>query len=246
MTTTGIRSLDEKTLGEALRLAARAPSATRAEPWTWRTAENRIDLLADTVDRECLLACGAALHHLRVALAAMGWRSAIERMPRPTGQGHVARVVPHWDRDPAVTDIASAAAISLRRTNLREYSGEVVPWSVLSWLVERAYSQGAVLQPVIDTHLREQVLRGNADVRSEAAGALLVLTTEGDDEKSWLRAGEAMSAVLLAATVWGLASCAVPGAIMVPALRTQLRQTALGRVLHPQVVLRVGWQQADR
>jgi len=246
MTTTDVRRLDGKTLDEALDLADRAPFTSEERLWDWRSAGDRIDLFTDTVDRDALHSCGAALHHLRVALAAMGWRSAVERMPAGGAAGHVARLVPLWDRDPAVTDIASAAAISLRRGDPREYGAEVVPWSVLSWLVERAYSQGAVLQPVIDTQLRGQVLRANPGVRSRAAGAVLVLTTEGDDEKAWLRAGEAMSAVLLAATVWGLASCALPRAIDVPALRAQLRQTALNRVLHPQVVLRVGWPPVAR
>lgn len=73
---------DELTVRAAVSLATRAPSIHNSQPWRWRLADSSVHLLAGTSrllpvtdpdGRDLLLSCGAALHHLRVALAAEGW-----------------------------------------------------------------------------------------------------------------------------------------------------------------------------
>ena len=72
----------------------------------------------------------------------------------------------------------------------------------------------------------------------------LVLGTTSDDRLSQLRAGEALSAVLLRATAMGLASCPLTQPLEVAATRLRLRDEILGGTASPQVVLRLGWPQS--
>ncbi|MCX5045777.1 hypothetical protein OG921_21660 [Aldersonia sp. NBC_00410] len=73
--------------------------------------------------------------------------------------------------------------------------------------------------------------------------ALLVLGTDGDDRLDCLRGGEALSAVLLEATMAGYATCPLTHLTELPASRAVVaRLAADGRV--PQVVIRVGVAQA--
>jgi hypothetical protein len=72
-------------------------------------------------------------------------------------------------------------------------------------------------------------------------GALLVLGTSSDDEVSRLRAGEAMSAVLLTATQSWLATCPLSQPLEVDTTRELVRDRVLDGAASPQLVLRVGW-----
>lgn len=71
--------------------------------------------------------------------------------------------------------------------------------------------------------------------------ALLVLGSSSDDRLAQLRAGEALSAVLLGATGLGLATCPLTEPIEVPRTRALVRDRVLDGTLCPQVVIRVGW-----
>jgi nitroreductase len=72
----------------------------------------------------------------------------------------------------------------------------------------------------------------------------LVLGTASDDRLSQLRAGEALSAVLLRATGMGLSSCPLTQPLEVAATRLRLREEILGGTASPQLVLRLGWPQS--
>lgn len=193
-----MRTPDAETVEEVLKLAARAPSFGIVPPWRWRSGNECLELLTTRTDRTSLLACGAALHHVRVALSAMGWDCHVLRSPGPDGQ--VASVHPRWELDPFSCEVASAAAISLRRADPRPFLADEVPDSALTWLLHAARAESCDL---------ELIARRN--------GVLVRLI--GQDP---LRLGEAVSSVLLASTVWGLASQAL---------------------LHEgDVLVRVGWQ----
>jgi nitroreductase len=66
-----------------------------------------------------------------------------------------------------------------------------------------------------------------------------ILFTDDDMPLSWLRAGEALSAALLTATMLRLATSPISDVIEVPATRNLLREL-LGRVGYPMIALRVG------
>jgi nitroreductase len=72
------------------------------------------------------------------------------------------------------------------------------------------------------------------------AGVFLVLATADDRAEDRLRAGEALSTVLLTATRAGLATTPLSQATEVAASRDLLRE-AVGIPEQPQLVLRVGW-----
>ena len=72
------------------------------------------------------------------------------------------------------------------------------------------------------------------------AGVFFVLATADDRAEDRLRAGEALSTVLLTATRAGLATTPLSQATEVAASRDLLRQV-VGIPEQPQLVLRVGW-----
>jgi hypothetical protein len=85
---------------------------------------------------------------------------------------------------------------------------------------------------------QEQSLLGS----HESDGTVLaLLSTAGDDPVDQLRAGEALSAVLLTATRFGLATDPVSQPLEVPSTRAELRSSVLGGTAAPQVLLRLGW-----
>lgn len=82
--------------------------------------------------------------------------------------------------------------------------------------------------------------------RDEHADALMVVCTVRDDLRSWLRAGQALSALWIRATRDGLSITPQSHVIEVTTTRRQLRRDVLEGILRPQLVLRVGWQETSR
>jgi nitroreductase len=153
-----------ETVRTALELAARAPSVHNSQPWRWRvqTASQppRLELFADpdlhlrSVDpdgRGLILSCGAALHHCVVALAALGWRGKIHRLPDPARPEHLATIElfgPDPGRPPEQTDVALAAAIPRRRTDRRYFSGWPVAAADVALMGARAARAGVMLRRI--------------------------------------------------------------------------------------------------
>lgn len=130
---------DHDTVRAALALARRAPSIHNTQPWQWRVGDNTVHLYADDSrrvphadpeGREMLLSCGAALHHLRVAIGALGWDTVVHRFPNPADRRHLAAVefVPGAGDE---TVVRLARAISRRRSDRRRFtSWEISPAQV--------------------------------------------------------------------------------------------------------------------
>lgn len=70
---------------------------------------------------------------------------------------------------------------------------------------------------------------------------LVVIATSGDELESRVRAGEAASAALLAATRIGLATCPLSQPMEVSGTRRVIRDDVLGGSAEPQLLLRMGW-----
>ncbi|MFC4128434.1 Acg family FMN-binding oxidoreductase [Nocardia rhizosphaerae] len=292
---------DDKTVMAALTLAGRAPSVHNVQPWRWRVTDHSIHLYLDPArtlpatdpdQRDVVLSCGAALHHLAVALTAMGWASVIHRLPDPAAPEHLASLTPVRHR-PTAHEVEMSAAITTRRTDRRRYTSWPVPPGYLSLLAERAAVFGAVVRPVEDrervraavvaagrSHTADDAYRyelavwsgrhGSADgvpARNVPAarptdelpprafaGAqlpdpsrlpdhaeLLVIGTSADDRRSRLRAGEAISSMLLTATGIGMATCLLTEPLELTEQRAQIRDELLGDTVNPQALLRIGW-----
>ncbi len=305
MTDERVAGVDRRTVRAAIELAARAPSVHNSQPWRWVVGPRSVHLytdksrwlpVTDADGRDLVISCGAALHHLWIALSAAGLVAEVHRLPNPDEPDHLAAITLHPDTAPD-TDLGPAKALSARRTDRRRFSSWEVPDGFVAELAERAGEQGAVLRPVpagmhgtLLAAIREADRRqeSNPGYRTETAmwtggsgdgtgipaanlltdpvgtgdgtarrfppgtlaqapapeddGALLlVLGTASDDTLSWLRAGEAASAVLLHATALGLASCPLSQPLEIGATRAVVRDRVLGGTLSPQLVLRVGW-----
>lgn len=162
---------DEKTVRSAIELAIRAPSVHNTQPWRWRVGDSSLHLYADwsrhlpATDpdgRDLVVSCGASLHHLRVALAALGWGTVVHRVPNPAEPDHLA-AVELVERQPQAADIPLAAAIPRRRTDRRLYSSWPVPRPLLDQLCEYAIDEGAVLCTATDPTLRYRLVSAIAE-----------------------------------------------------------------------------------
>jgi hypothetical protein len=76
---------------------------------------------------------------------------------------------------------------------------------------------------------------------ADDAAELVVITTPGDEPLDRLRAGEATSAVLLAATGFGLACTPLSQALEVNASRHAVQFEVLHVPDQPQIIIRIGW-----
>ncbi|HEX7428680.1 MAG TPA: NAD(P)H nitroreductase [Mycobacterium sp.] len=118
--------VDSRIIKDAVRLACRAPSLHNSQPWRWEADRDGLQLFLDRTrvvqstdrsGREAIISCGAVLDHLRVAIAAAGWSSTVDRFPNPNNPDHLA-TVSFLPMD-FVTDAhrRRADAILLRRTD---------------------------------------------------------------------------------------------------------------------------------
>jgi nitroreductase len=297
--------VDARDVRHALELAVRAPSLHNSQPWKWRYDDHVVELYAnfkrwlpatDTATRDLVLSCGAALHHLRLALAAAGIAASVDRRTRPGALDHLATL--RLQKGPAAQAVLRMAAmINRRRTDRRRYGDWPVPDVFLEELQTCAAREGAVLrvldragdraavvealrdaareQEVVSNYMIETTLWSGrragydgippANLLADAEGTgdglarrfepgsidqeevgpdcavLLVLGTASDDPVSRLRAGEALSAVLLHAADVGLATCPLSQPLEVSSTYCVLRDEVLGGHLAPQVLIRVGW-----
>lgn len=169
MASVGLPSVlpDQVILRRALGSAVRAPSVYNSQPWRWRASTtDGVDLFADpdrhliTIDvdgRDLLLSCGAALHHLVVALAGAGWSAQVERFPDPENTHHLAHVQPLITAPP--TDVARLArAIPRRRTDRRRFSAQPVDEALLETLIGQAAACGTELHVVTGGAARDRLI----------------------------------------------------------------------------------------
>jgi hypothetical protein len=80
----------------------------------------------------------------------------------------------------------------------------------------------------------------------EASDGLMVISTPHDTPASWLQAGQLLSDAWLHATSAGLSIVPLSQVIEVAETRDALHHDVLGEAAHPQLLLRVGWQEIAR
>ncbi|SFR02059.1 Nitroreductase family protein [Lentzea waywayandensis] len=157
---------DEVAVRAAVSLACRAPSVHNSQPWRWKLDERGLHLYADwsrslpATDphgADLIMSCGAALHHVRVGFASLGWRAIVHRLPDPGEADHLA-AIEFDEQEPTASDVALAAAIPRRRTDRRAYSSWSVPRGLLEPLVDRASAEGVLAREVIDPSERHHLL----------------------------------------------------------------------------------------
>lgn len=158
------------TLLAALELAVRAPSLHNSQPWWWRISDTVVRLYLDQSrqlvatdphGRELVISCGAALHHLRVALSSMGCSGHVRRMPDPTEPSCLAEVVLSSPA-PMVPEADLGEVIPHRRTDRRRFTAWPVPVDLIGKLREMAAAEGMVLHSITDPDQRWKVYQAIA------------------------------------------------------------------------------------
>jgi hypothetical protein len=226
---TNLSPRGDTVLRSVLHLADMAPNAGG---YRWELSDDAAHLhLSDPASgHDVLLGAGAVLHHLRVALAAAGWGAVVNRGPT-TAAPTLLATVRAVSAQPTGEQVAMAAAISTRRADSGDYSEAAVPWTVLDRLSSQAKAERAELHLVLDYEMRMRMLKRARSLRN--AGVLAVLATP-EAENAQFRAGEAMSAVLLMGTAWGLLGCRL-------VTDQRLAEQIVGTDGVPRAVLRLGY-----
>jgi len=261
-TDTSIHVPSATTVAEAIALSAHAPSFANAHPWRWHLSRQALELYVvsdrlrgEGADRSMLISCGATLHHLEVAMAAAGWRANVHRLP-----GEDTRLlasVTFGATEPTEHDRALAAAIPHRSSYRSPMASWPVPDGHMQTLAATALRHGAQLVPLTDpadwaawTSLASTVgerHRGAGRTQSDLpddlddASVAMILATSSDDRLARLRAGEALSAVLLEADRIGMVSRIRSSVVDLDRTREALEESVLHGTRSPQLVVCVGW-----
>ncbi|MEV6276723.1 hypothetical protein [Nocardia sp. NPDC051832] len=224
---------DGDIVGTALSLAAQAASVHGEQRWQWRVETSALQLFLDPAragppvdaeQRALLLGCGLAVHHLCTAFRARGWSAIVHRLPDPADPDHVA-TVGLVRRRATPLDAALYRAIT-RRTECEFRRAQPIPPGFLGLADERAATLGAAVRRVPGPPLS-----GYAEV--------LAIGTSSDDRESRLRAGEALSAVLLTAANVGLTAGLLSTPLRDARVRNRIRREAFDGCAYPQAVLAI-------
>jgi hypothetical protein len=150
-------------LARTVALACRAPSYHNSQPWHWVADREGLHLFLDPhrvvqtdhSKRQALISCGAVLDHLRVAMAAGGWKAHIDRFPDPNNFEHLASI--GFTEKAVVTDEqrGRAEAIATRRTDRLPF-GPVADWASFETVLRSQLDETVAWVDVIsDTDRRE-------------------------------------------------------------------------------------------
>lgn len=143
----------EPDLTAAVAVAAGAPSSHNTQPWRFSVGDGVVELRADRsrrlpvndpLDRELTISCGAALLHLRCALAAQGFGTAVELLPVAGDPDLLARVTA-LPGPPDPEDAELTTVVASRRTSRKPFDARRVPPEVWSEVAGAAAVEGGSL-----------------------------------------------------------------------------------------------------
>ncbi|GAB5897981.1 NAD(P)H nitroreductase [Mycolicibacterium mageritense] len=175
--------LDIATITKAVEVASRAPSLHNTQPWRWVAGsatdaadENsatdtpserglelqlfldptRVVRSTDRSAREAVMSCGVMLDHVRVAMAAAGWSTSVDRFPNPNNLDHLATL--QFSQLEFVTDAhrRRADAILARRTD-RLPMAAPADWESFETLLQARLDDGPVHADVLGDDARQQL-----------------------------------------------------------------------------------------
>lgn len=141
-------------LARAAAMAGHAPSVHNTQPWRWTILADSMELsavrdrqlgAADPEGRLLMISCGAALHHARAALDAIGWDHTVARSPDPRHPDLLAVLTPTAHREADPTAIRVLQDMERRHTDRRPLSDETLPATTLSAIAEAVRAEGSRL-----------------------------------------------------------------------------------------------------
>ncbi|SDP38170.1 Nitroreductase [Nakamurella panacisegetis] len=168
--TTLLRPVGNLTDGEVesvLQAAIAAPSLHNSQPWLFRCTDRTIELRADPERmlpasdpdrRETLLACGAALLNLRIAIGALGSAVDLRLLPDPADRDLLAILRPEGFARVTPHDQRLARAIRQRHTSRRPFLDEPVPPELCAEMRRAARTEQswlATVAPAQQSRLRD-------------------------------------------------------------------------------------------
>jgi hypothetical protein len=254
-------------LAEATRVAGFAPSLLNTQPWRWYVDGATLELYADPIrqltgsdpgSRLLVLSCGAALHHARIALAAQGLHSAVERLAGLDRPRLLARLTVSGRSTPDPGAVRLMDTMQIRRADRLPMKGAVVDRSCLDMVRTAIEAEQSSLYVLPADGLLDLVLAGGAnrlaefdprrrdtgheagDLPADDRGAIdAILFGSADTPSAWLYAGEALSAGWLTATELGVRVLPMFAVAEVDSTRQILRRR-LPPLSEPFLVLRFG------
>ncbi len=181
-----IRATD-KVIEDAVGAACRAPSQHNSQPWQWVLSHGELELfldpsrvmVTDQSAREALIGCGAALDHLRIAMAAAGWQAHITRFPDPANPDHLATFAFTPAANVSERDQLRARAIWTRRTDRLPFSA-VTDWRPIEAVVADIGNRSTVHLEMLSEEIRPQLVEA-----AELAESLRLYNTVYHDELCW-------------------------------------------------------------
>ncbi len=172
---------------DAVGAACRAPSLHNSQPWQWVLSRGELQLFldpsrvmaTDAKEREAIIGCGAALDHLRVAMAAAGWQAHVDRLPNPANPNHLATFTFTPLAYVSDRDQLRAKAIWSRHTDRLPFSA-VADWGPVEAIVASTGNRNAVHLEVLSEEMRPQLVEA-----AELAESLRFYNTVYHDELCW-------------------------------------------------------------
>jgi hypothetical protein len=149
-----------------LNFAVLAPSSYNSQPWLFRIAGDEIELYADRTrglpvidpdDREMLMACGAALFNLRLAIRHFGFTPLVRTFPDLDDPDLLAFVRLGPPTESEAEGERLFRAIQSRRTHRTRMDERRMTSQEIERLTSAASSEGAVLFPVDSPEMRSRL-----------------------------------------------------------------------------------------
>lgn len=237
-------------LAGSATVATTAPALQHSQPWRWVLHTGSLDLFADPRSElsreETLMTCGSAVHRARIALTADGLAVRIDLLP-DEDPNHVATLTPVGtvavsDSDRELVEAAQHAtprptpAEAAQPHPLTEQRGRTEPPRTAGpgpprSLADAARAEGARLRTLDRAEAQRLAAATPPLARTARSGVSLddgtefaILYGSRATPKAWLRAGLALSAVDLDATLDGRRVVASAAAVAMAGSREVLRR----------------------
>jgi nitroreductase len=179
--------VEAEVIEDAVGSACRAPSLHNSQPWQWVFSDGQLRLFldpsrvmdSDQSAREALIGCGAALDHLRVAMAAAGWRAHVDRFPNPDNENHLASIEFTPIEYMTERDRRRASAIWERRTDRLPFSAPT------DWMSFEPVLSSGVDGSAVHVHIVPENLRPRLVEAGQMAESLRLYDSAYHDDLHW-------------------------------------------------------------
>ena len=155
-------------------------------------------------------------------------------------------VVPITDvSDRFRVELLASRATALEQSD-RRYAEEQAAWvarSATDGVPEDALPRSNGHRPM---HTSRFALSGSAEEPLDVSDGLVTICTADDGPDAWLRSGELLCRLWVEAMEEGLSLVPLSQVIEVDETRIALQHDILGGLVHPQMLVRIGWQEIAR